>query len=190
VVFWDIAPEDALAPYGGKPDRADLEKLWAELAEAKPSRAHAALWALSAAGKAAVALLDERLKPAPPATEIPELIAALDKTPFAKREAADRALRTLGRSAEAALRQAQKGPLSEEARRRIDALLERLDELPPSFDELRQLRAVHVLELIGTPEARRLLGTLAEGTPAAPLTQDARAALGRLKQRVGRMAPD
>jgi WD40 repeat protein len=190
LVFWDIAPEDALAAYGGKPTRADLETLWTDLGEAKPARAHAALWALTAAGKATVALLGERLKAAPPAPEVPALIAALDQNPFAKREAAERALRKLGRIAEAPLRQARKGSLSEEARRRIDDLLKRLEELPPSPAELRQLRAVHVLELIGTPEARRLLETLAEGIPAAPLTQDARAALVRLKQRAGGVVSD
>jgi hypothetical protein len=44
----------------------------------------------------------------------------------------------------------------------------------------RHLRAVRLLEGIGTPEARQLLKKLAEGVPEARLTQEARAALDRL----------
>jgi hypothetical protein len=42
------------------------------------------------------------------------------------------------------------------------------------------LRAVQVLEYAGTAEARHLLKELAGGAPAARLTQEVRAALGRL----------
>jgi hypothetical protein len=58
----------------------------------------------------------------------------------------------------------------------------------PSPDGLRTLRALELLELADTPEARRLLQALADGTPEARLTREARAALGRAAQR-GSAAP-
>jgi hypothetical protein len=48
---------------------------------------------------------------------------------------------------------------------------------------LRGLRAVAVLEHIGTPEAKQLLVNLSEGAPEARLTREAKAALGRLVRR-------
>ena len=45
------------------------------------------------------------------------------------------------------------------------------------------LRAVEVLERIGTPEARQVLAKLADGAPEARLTQEAKASLQRLAKR-------
>jgi hypothetical protein len=42
------------------------------------------------------------------------------------------------------------------------------------------IRAVAVLEHIGSPAARQFLQVLAEGAPAAHVTREAQAALGRL----------
>ena len=47
-----------------------------------------------------------------------------------------------------------------------------------SPDLLQQLRAVEVLERIGTPEARALLQPLAKGAPGHRLTEAARGAVG------------
>ena len=62
-------------------------------------------------------------------------------------------------------------------------LLDRLERGPLSPETLRALRAVEVLERLGTPEAKRCLEGLAKGVPAAPQTREARAALGRLANR-------
>ena len=56
----------------------------------------------------------------------------------------------------------------------------------PSGEQLRTLRAIHVLEQIGSPEAVRLLQELAGGTPSARETLDAMAAGERLAHRVAR----
>ncbi|HKB34805.1 MAG TPA: hypothetical protein VKD72_00015, partial [Gemmataceae bacterium] len=52
-----------------------------------------------------------------------------------------------------------------------------------SAEDLLALRATAVLERLGTTEARRLLQTLAVGAPGARLTEQAKAALGRLARR-------
>jgi hypothetical protein len=62
-----------------------------------------------------------------------------------------------------------------ELRRRVEQLLEH----PMSAEALRTLRALAVLELVGTPEARRLLQTLSEGVAGAWLTQEAKAVYDR-----------
>jgi hypothetical protein len=48
-------------------------------------------------------------------------------------------------------------------------------------ETLRRMRAIAVLEKIGTPEARRVLGRLVTGLDGARETRDARAALRRLE---------
>jgi hypothetical protein len=86
--------------------------------------------------------------------------------------------------AESALRKALEEKPSLEKRRRVEALLDCLvcqTEMTP--DAPRQLRAIQVLEQIGSSEARQILSSLAEGAPAAPATRDAAAALARIDRR-------
>jgi hypothetical protein len=113
------------------------------------------------------------------------LIADLGDEDFDKREKATRELRALGDAVELRLRQALDRNPSAENRRRIEDLLARLDEAAPSGEALRALRAIEVLEHIGTPEASRLLKALADGAPEARLTREAKAALQRLEKRSG-----
>jgi hypothetical protein len=56
--------------------------------------------------------------------------------------------------------------------------LHRLESIPP--EDLRHIRAVEVLEGLGTPEARNLLEELAKGAADATLTREAKASLRRL----------
>jgi hypothetical protein len=99
------------------------------------------------------------------------------------REKAQKELEDLGGLAESSLRQTLANKPTLEVRRRVQALLERLRG-PVSRPELLQsLRAVAVLEDIGTPEARRLLEELSKGVPEARLTREASASRRRLEQR-------
>jgi hypothetical protein len=71
-----------------------------------------------------------------------------------------------------------------ELRRRVESLLARAEaeQQTPSREAIQSLRALAVLERIGTGEAVALLTSLAEGAPEARLTQEARATLARLKR--------
>jgi WD40 repeat protein len=182
ITLWDLTPEDALARYRGAPGPKDIEALWEALGAA-PDRAYQASWALAAARP--TAWLAKRLAPVPRVDpkRVEKLIRALGSADFAVRDGAVRELEKLGAAVEEALWRAKKGKLPLEARRRVDGLLNALAvrALPP--EEGRRLRAVGVLEKVGSPEALRVLEVLAGGEPGAPLTREARAALARLKNR-------
>jgi hypothetical protein len=62
----------------------------------------------------------------------------------------------------------------------VDAILQRITNVQPRGERLRELRALLILEQAGTPAARQLLEELAGGVAEVRLTQEAKAALGRV----------
>jgi hypothetical protein len=110
---------------------------------------------------------------------VARLLADLDSDAFTARDQAAKELQKMAESALPALRKALTGQPALEVRRRVQELLEPLDRLL-SPQQLYVLRAVEVLERIGSPEARRLMEALAEGIPEAHLTREAKASLHRL----------
>jgi hypothetical protein len=121
--------------------------------------------------------------PAAEKRQIDQLIADLDSPVFDVRRKATAAMTRLDWSAEPVLRQVLARKPSLEVRRRVEALLARLEAPITSPESLRALRAVAVLEYIGNPAARQVLQTLAGGAAEARLTQEARASLDRLARR-------
>jgi len=113
----------------------------------------------------------------------PRWIGELGGQKFADREAAQKELAALGEWAEPALERGLKAATQAETRRRITALLEAVPHTEKRPDQLRDLRAVEVLEHIGTVEARRVLERMGIGFAGARLTQDAKASLHRLEWR-------
>jgi hypothetical protein len=112
----------------------------------------------------------------------------LDAAKFVERDEATRQLQNLGPSVIPALEEALKGDLSAEARTRLKRLLTLFDgevanPLVPA-GELRNVRAVEVLERIGTPAARDALRIAIDGPPSR-MAQQSRLALQRLEQRLG-----
>lgn len=92
----------------------------------------------------------------------------------------------MGSAVEPALREALAKATSAEARRRLEALLA-VPGIVKSPEALRRVRAIHVLEQIGSDAAREILMRLGKGAPAAYETLDAQLALERLaKQRAGK----
>jgi WD40 repeat protein len=180
VLLWDVA---RLTPPLAPLPAAKVAACWAELADADAARAYRASWSLVSAGAAAVEMLSRRLQPvAPPdGAEVSRRIAELDSDDYDPRQAAVERLIQLDTIAEPAVRQALRGNVSLETRRRLRHVLQAIEGVPPP-EELRGLRAVQVLEHIGTPEAHTLLRTLAEGAVGTRRTLAAREALERLSR--------
>jgi hypothetical protein len=180
ILLWDATLRGGT--HGGLLDAARREELWTDLASEHAGHAYAAIWRL-ADDPATVAFLKERLRPVPPPSPdlLRSLLNDLDSDQFVVREAAERQLRNLGERAGSALREALKAKPSLEKRRRIEGLLASLEASTALWGEpLRGLRAVQVLERIGSAEARKVLEGLAGGVESARLKRDAKAALGRL----------
>jgi len=67
-----------------------------------------------------------------------------------------------------------------DTRTQLEAILAVVRSDLPSPEVLRAVRAIAVLEEVGSPEARQVLEKLAQGSPYALPTQHARAALQRI----------
>src|SRR5262249_26436080 len=186
VLIWDVAdrvnrPRLAVP----KPSKEDLKRWWADLRDGNPSKASRAVWRLAAAPEQTLPLLVDSLRPikAPEPAVVARLIADLNNDDFEVRDKASRELAQFGEAVEGALRKAKKGEISLEQLRRIDRLLNLLPGPEPGPEQLRTIRAVAVLEQIGSPEARKVLAGLAAGADGARITQEAKSALERLEKR-------
>jgi hypothetical protein len=183
-LIWDTTPR---VPRAGVPARGlgdrELGQSWTDLG-GEARKAHAAGWALVSGPGPAVALLEKRLEPAKviDRERIRKLIADLGSPEFKVRESASGELRKIADQAEPLLRAALREDPSPEQRRRIEQVLPAPWPVR-SRELLRSVRAVWVLEQVGTPEARKTLRRLAAGAPGARLTREAKAALRRLERR-------
>jgi hypothetical protein len=185
-LVWDMT---GLSPEGKRITRAlrpdEIEALWAELGNEDGIRAYRAMWMMVAAGHPSVTFLAERLRPRESVADdrLRRLLADLDSDQFKVRIQASTELEELGELAETAVRKTIAGKPSLDARRRLETLLEKIEARILSPKELLTLRALEVLEHIGTPEAKQVLHTLASGPAEARLTQEAKASLERLARR-------
>lgn len=162
---------------------ADLDALWLDLAKADPAAAFAATRKLLTARKQAVGLLAERIKavPAVEDAKIAQLVADLGGN-FDTRRKATAELERLGELAVPQLKKALGGNPALDLKQRVEALLQKAAARKLQGDPLREVRAVEVLELAATPEAKQALEALAKGAAGARLTREATAALSRLSK--------
>jgi WD40 repeat protein len=180
ILVWDLAP-----PAEKKPK--EMHQNWADLAGRDGPAGYRAMWALVTDPKRAVKALRAGLPEcqqilAKRRQQLPMILAELDDDSFQRREAASTELDELGDEAEPIIRKALANKPSLEVRRRLEKLLAKPPLVPPG-ELLRGIRAVAVLELIGTPEAREVLETAAKGPAVDRLTKEAKAALERLAKR-------
>lgn len=186
VLLWDISPAVAAArTKTAKPIAPEkVLALWNDLAAEDAAKGQAAVYGFASAPKDSVPFLRERLRPEPSVTsdEIRRLISQLDSGRFQGREDAFHRLQRLAEVAEPALQEALKHKPSAEAAERIGKLLNEV-AVVHSPEVLRGIRAIRALELIGSPEAVRVLKSLATGCPEARLTREAKQSVTRLSRR-------
>jgi len=182
VLLWDLtghqAKQGQITPV--QLTERELDGLWNALKSDDTPKAYRAIWKLALAPKDALPFLSKHLRQAAgaDAERIKQLIRDLADDRYEVREKATRELAGYQQLAGPALRQAVQKPSDLEHRRRIERLLEQLQN--PSFDQLQEMRAIEAVEAMHTPEAEKLLRHLAGGAPAALLTREARASLERV----------
>ncbi len=181
LLVWEVTPP-------ATPPQRTVEEAtgaWKDLASRDAALAFRARGLLASTPKNAIPLLSKHLHPAKSADpqRLRQLLTDLDSEQFAVRQKAQEELEKLGDLAEPALRKALEDKPTLEVLKRVQAILERQRSPVTKPEVLQALRGVAVLEDIGTPEARRLLNELAQGTPEARLTREAKAALERLQRR-------
>jgi WD40 repeat protein len=176
-LLWDVW-RTATRPRGA----GSYEQRWRDLADRDARRAfEAARWWLGS-GAAGTRQMEARLRPVPPADgkRLARLLAEVDSGDFQVREAASRGLEEMGERIEPDLRRVLDGKPSPEARRRLERIVEGLQNRGQSREDLRAGRALEVLEQMATAEAEGVLRRLARGAPGARLTREAAAGLRRL----------
>jgi Tol biopolymer transport system component len=162
---------------------AELPSLWADLASEDAAKAYLAICKLTRDARHSVPFMAERLKPVPVPDQkrVCRLIEDLDDKRFSVRQMATHELEKLGELAEPALRRELAEKPSLEVRQRIELLLARIEQ--PSAEFLQGLRAIEVLEHIGSADAKQVLQRLGAGPEGCRLTREARASVDRLSKR-------
>jgi hypothetical protein len=158
---------------------------WDDLAQAKSGRVLLALDTLCRFPEQTVPKLRERLQAvaAPDPDKLARAarwIADLESDTFSARQKAAEELEKLGSTALQPLKKRLLDRPSLDLRSRVEQLVQKLEQ-PPTRDQLREVRAIHILEGIGTPQAEQVLETLAKGYAGALKTEKAKAALARLR---------
>jgi hypothetical protein len=182
ILLWDITgrqkngklPSLALTP-------RKLDACWIGLADEDAAKAYDAVWILASAPEQSVPFLQRQLPPVPhtDAAILARLIEELDSTEFKVRERATEQLRKLDKVAVPALQKTLDGRPSAEVRKRIQTLVEQPHAWTP--ERLREHRALQALEHMDSKKGRGVLEALADGAPGAQRTEEAKAALQRLK---------
>jgi WD40 repeat protein len=175
VLVWGLGrADDASTP--------ETDALWQDLANTAPL-AFRSLRVLLGRPADAVALANKHLKPVllPDEAVVLQKIRDLDNANFAARQKAQEALVRMGDPIRKLVEKVAAGAeVSAETKQRLAAILKRFETSSPSGDRLRELRALELLERLGTKDAQDTLRRLASGAPGAFLTLEANAALLRL----------
>jgi hypothetical protein len=188
VLVWDVTGRFQEGKLPGSPLTAkELASRWGELAEENAATAYRAVWRLVRASDQAVSFLRKQLRPvaAVDTKRLRQLVADLGDKRYIVRHKATRELEELGDRAEASLVAVLRNKPGLEVHHRAAKLLEGIERERrfPSGERLRLLRALGVLEQIGSPQALQVLKTLAAGAPASWQTKAVQAACERLAKK-------
>lgn len=181
-LVWDVPPPAPPKAIAGD----EMGAAWEKLANKDPAMALKWVGRWAASGDAAVAFLGKRLRPEDgfPADELRKLVADLASPKFREREAARKRLQEIGEPIVARLRAEAARAADPEVAEGLRKIVDHPDRplAPPTPDTLRGLRALEALERIGTPEALAVIERVAKGAEGMPLTEEARATMGRLSK--------
>lgn len=177
-LLWDLGGAS------GKTRPTDESTDWGRLAGPDAAAAWNEMRHLIARPAEAVALVRERVRPTSPPdkvdpAQLDRLIASLDATRYAVRQAAAAELVRIGPEALPAVEKAKAAVTSEEVRARLNVIHDRLTGPENLIPWLAELRAVEVLERIATPAAVEHLTALAAGGDS-PTTRAAKQAVEHL----------
>ena len=185
VLAWDVTGLSAgqALPTLQEPE---FQNLWRALSSLNAAEGNRALWRLVASAETSVPMLARSVFVLN-REQLQQQLKDLNDTNYRVREKATKELAAYGRWIEGVLREAIKKPPSEEVRRRLDGLLQKLagsGALTIEQERLRARRVMLALEQMARPEASAILERLAKGAPEDELCAEAQASLTRLsKQR-------
>ncbi len=177
VLIWDMLDADRPAPAN-----LALDKSWQALTTPDAVQGYTAILELAAASKDSLPWIKDRLKPAEriDPKHIEGLIGKLDDGQFKIRQAATSELQKIGERALPVIDKALAGKPALETQLRLEDVRKRVTGLLLLGERLRIIRAIEVLERIGSPEARQVLQALAEGAPESLITMQSKGALARM----------
>jgi len=177
-------------PGPGYPDTHDLENLWQTLGGPDTCLAYRSLWSLLSVPNQSVPFVRSRLSPVRSLDEgsVERLINQLDDADFQRRLQARKKIRSFGELAFPLLRRRLKENLPVEVSEQIRRILE--SSVPVDEDTRRSLRAIQILEYIGTREASKVLETVSKGAGSSPITTAALEGLARLRGEVPKQLED
>jgi hypothetical protein len=185
-LVWDLKKKiPALAKTAENPP---LEECWKTFAGDDGHDVHWAIWKLVDAPTAAIPFLKKRLGEMPRLTvaDLDKLFADLESPVFKNRAKASQTFARLRKDAEPFLRNALKDKrLSLETRQRIEQLLRQIAGPPTALtrEEIRLLRVLEVLELIASPQARKMIAAVPDQTRHPYLRKVVKEALERLSKK-------
>jgi hypothetical protein len=176
VLAWDTQPPRVA-------DSVSLDSAWNALAAREAGESFRTEGRFLSAPADTARYFAERIKPAEALDprRVRRLLADLDSDEFNVREAASDALGGLDEQAIPYLESTLKSTESEEVRKRVTGILERRRGAAMPSEQLRQVRAVAVLERIGDGGSKNLLKKWAGGPGGELLTMESATALQRLE---------
>jgi WD40 repeat protein len=182
LIVWDVAVVlEKYQPAAVALTDKELKSLWDALASGDAAVGFKAIRVLAASPQQAVPFLEEMVKLPVPSKEVAQLVADLSAKEFATRENATAALMKLDKDMAPVLQRLLDEAPNPEVSRRLEQVLQKMgvEPLPRSY-ALREVRAVEVLEMIGSKEARKTLQLWVSQLPASRVGREAKAALDRL----------
>jgi WD40 repeat protein len=177
ILAWDLPSEKNAAK---ELSPTELERFWSDLNTPDGKKAHTAIWSLIDSPYKAIPFLNNHLHPASEKDiqTIERSFADLNNASFEVREKARNELIRLYVDAKPFLENTLEKNPSQVTRHRIESILSSSAKMPS--ESLAQLRAIEILEYVGSKEARRGLEIIAKGAPRSRLTQEAKESLERL----------